>query len=71
MQVPLFKRHRRSTSLEVSISEAFSLSTLALASKHRLLRTFLPDATHEVTVPYSFALLRDWLNPTSRVVRPL
>lgn len=71
MPVSLFKRHRRSTSLEIRISEAFTLSTLAPASKRLLLRTFLPDATHEVTVPYSLTLLRDWLNPTSRVVRPL
>jgi len=57
--------------LRLCISEAFSLSTLTSASTRLLLRTFLPDATHEVTVPYSLALLRDRLNLTSKVIRPL
>lgn len=57
--------------MRLTISEALSPSTLANASAHLLLRTFLPDATHEVTVPYSLTLLRDRLNLTSKVIRPL
>lgn len=57
--------------MRLGISEAFSRSTLASASTHLLLHTFLPDATHEVAVPCSFTLLRDRLNLTSKVIRPL
>jgi hypothetical protein len=57
--------------VRLCVSEAFSLSTLASASTRLLFRTFVPDATHEVTVPYSLALLRDRIHLTSKVFRPL
>lgn len=57
--------------MRLCISEALSPSTLASASTHLLFHTSLPDATHEVPVSYSLTLLRDRLNLTSKVIRPL
>jgi len=59
------------TLLRLRISKAFSLSTLATVSSHLLFHTFLPDALHEIAVPYSFALLRDRLNLVNEVLLPL
>jgi hypothetical protein len=57
--------------LRLRISEAFSLATLATASGRLLFHTFPPDAEQGVPVPYSFSRLRDRLNPTNKVIRPL